>query len=458
MSRFYTELLRIVALVSVAAIAAGQPQATTICALIDSRLPGRIIYPSSSVYNSSLSSYYSGQERELKPGCIFTPIHTAEVSRFVKLINANGNNGNSTPQFAIRGGGHTLFSGAANINGGITVDMRSMNSLALNEDHKVASIGGGAVWSDIYPQIVPYNLTVMGGRISGIAIGGFSTGGKYSNADLLVVESAHSTSGGINFLSRREGWSCDNIHGYEVVIASGAIIYATASSYPDLWLALKGGSNNYGIITRFDVATFPQGPMWGGVIAFNYTRSVLDAQAKAFSNFMDPKNFDDAADMGIILGFHNGTFAVANSLFYTEPMANPPVFQPFTSIPSLVPNTLALNTVSDVVTQFGRLLPPQATRYGFLTELIFINHTNLMASQRYRICLFLQELRCISLLPTHPDMGGQHQIAIKHTRAATSISYSTATCLKRHKFTWCRARGNRRGDVSHYSCLRQRGR
>ena len=99
--------------------------------------------------------------------------------------------------------------------------------------------------------------------------------------------------------------------------------------------------------------------MWGGVIQFNYTKSVLDAQAKAFSHFMDPKNFDDAADMGIILDFQtpSGAYTVENSLFYVKPIANPPVYKPFTSLPSLVPNSLGLTSVSDLVLQFGGSLP-----------------------------------------------------------------------------------------------------
>ena len=167
--------------------------------------------------------------------------------------------------------------------------------------------------------------------------------------------------GGVHFLNQRHGWSCDNIYGYEVVLASGEIVYATANSYQDLWLSLKGGSNNFGIVTRFDVATFPQGLMWGGIILFNYTKSVLDAQARAFSNFMNPKNFDSAADMGIILGLKNNTFSVANSLFYVDPVANPKTYQSFTSIPSLG-NTLALTDASNMVVQFGKNLPPTIPR------------------------------------------------------------------------------------------------
>lgn len=55
--------------------------------------------------------------------------------------------------------------------------------------------------------------------------------------------------GGKSHLSRKYGWSCDNVFGYEIVLASGEIVYASHSQHRDLWLALKGGSNNFGIIT-----------------------------------------------------------------------------------------------------------------------------------------------------------------------------------------------------------------
>ncbi len=155
-------------------------QSTTLCETADSQIPDRISYPDSAAYDASLSSYYSGQEKDLKPGCIFTPESTSEVARFIKLAAARNDlaHGSPPPQFAIRSGGHTIWTGAANIEGGITVDLRSMNAVVLSEDRTVASLSAGGVWSDIYPQLDPYNLTVMGGRVSGIGVGGFSTGGK----------------------------------------------------------------------------------------------------------------------------------------------------------------------------------------------------------------------------------------------------------------------------------------
>lgn len=157
-----------------AAVATASTSALQTCKTLDAKIPGRVSYPDSTTYNASISSYYSGQERDLNPGCIFRPTSTSEVVRFIKLVTSSG-----STQFAVRGGGHTLWPGAANVDGGITVDMRAMNSLELSDDHKIARLGAGAVFSDIYPQLVPYNLTVMGGRVPGIGAGGFVTGGKY---------------------------------------------------------------------------------------------------------------------------------------------------------------------------------------------------------------------------------------------------------------------------------------
>ncbi|KAK8061842.1 FAD-binding oxidoreductase [Apiospora phragmitis] len=102
------------------------------------------------------------------------------------------------------GGGHTAWRGAANIDSGLAVDMRLMNQTVLSEDGKMAGLGFGGSLHDAYHQLSPHNLTVMGGRI---------------------------------------------------VLASGKVTYVTRASHPDFWLALKGGTNNFGIITRFDVPT-----------------------------------------------------------------------------------------------------------------------------------------------------------------------------------------------------------
>jgi len=169
----YWSILHLLAAVGQAAASSTRDS----CKLIESKIPGRISYPGTTTYNLSLSSYFSGQERALSPGCIFRPTNTTEVSQFVKLVTSDKYKTN----FAVRGGGHTLWTGAANIDSGITIDMRLINQVELSEDKTIARIGGGAVWDYAYTQLLPHNLTVMGGRIPGIGVGGFATGGQYSH-------------------------------------------------------------------------------------------------------------------------------------------------------------------------------------------------------------------------------------------------------------------------------------
>lgn len=77
-----------------------------------------------------------------------------------------------------------IWEGAANIQGGITVDMRAMNETVLNEGKTIVSLGPGGIWTDVYAFLDPHNLTVMGGRVNGIGVGGFSLGGTLMELEL----------------------------------------------------------------------------------------------------------------------------------------------------------------------------------------------------------------------------------------------------------------------------------
>lgn len=350
-------------LLPLAAIASGislYANQTSLCQQVDSQLPGRVSYSGSSAYISSQSNYYTGEERDLEPGCVFRPTKTSDVSHFVKLVAAS--NSTSTPQFAFRCGGHSFFAGAANIDGGVTIDLRSLDSFELSADQKTASVGGGSIWSEnVYPNLEPHNLTVAGGRITGVGVGGFVTGGKCPSAEAHMMALTQSI-GGLNYLERRNGFACDNIYGYEVVLGTGEVIYASADSNRDVWLALKGGSNNFGIVTRFDLATHSQGLMLGGYIDFNVTQTVLDDHAKAFSSWMDPQNFDPLAVMEFNLVWDAGAWSLADAIYYLAPDLTPSVYEEIFSIPDQIENNLALKNVSAIVAESAELVPSTVSR------------------------------------------------------------------------------------------------
>lgn len=141
-----------------------------------------------------------------------------------------------------------------------------------------------------------------------------------------------------------------------MVLADGRIVNATKDNEHDLWLALKGGSNNFGIVTNFVFRTFPLGDIWGGNIY--YPVSTLDQQLEAFYRFTSDPKYDVKA--GLI---HNFAFTPAtgplltNQFAYASPEENPAPFRPFTSIqPQMMASTQVM-TLEALSVNGGSLSP-----------------------------------------------------------------------------------------------------
>jgi len=150
--------------------------------------------------------------------------------------------------------------------------------------------------------------------------------------------------GGLSYFSSQMGWVCDSVVNFEVVLSSGKIVQANATSKPDLFLAIKGGSNNFGIVTRIDFPTFSQGQMWGGTTV--YDKSAYPELYKAFSDFASTTAPDDKAHIIVASVFIQGTGEVATTnLYYTKPIANPPALQPFTAIQPQYSTTLRTDSL-----------------------------------------------------------------------------------------------------------------
>ena len=132
----------------------------------------------------------------------------------------------------------------------------------------------------------------------------------------------------------------------KIILASGKLVNANATSSPDLFRALKGGWNNFGIVTRFDLKPFAQGEILAGAI----TSSISDRDAvfKAFSDIADAKEYDPYASLVTGLGYNSsvkGSWSIATTAAYTKPELHPPVFDSLLAIPG-TKNTLALTNLS----------------------------------------------------------------------------------------------------------------
>ncbi|TVY83940.1 Bifunctional solanapyrone synthase [Lachnellula suecica] len=294
------------------------------CELLSLELPSIVSYPGSTAYEAALHSYFSAQEQALLPACIVAPTTSAEVSFIVKTL------AQLRVPFAIRGGGHNLNAGAANIASGITINLRSMNQVTVNAEKTLVSIGGGARWGEVYPVLDAQKMATSCGRVSDVGVGGLSTGG------------------GISYFSGRKGLVCDNIVNYEVVIASGAVINANKLENRDLWHALKGGSSNFGVVTRLDISTFPQDKFYGGVVVADY--STLNSQLEGFSNLL--ANFDPHAALMISISWSASKgYFIFDNVEYTKDITDPPIMMPFTQASPQFMNTMRISDVSDFATE-----------------------------------------------------------------------------------------------------------
>ncbi|RFU29595.1 hypothetical protein B7463_g6732, partial [Scytalidium lignicola] len=311
----------------------GTSSCASACHALNSALPGEVAFPNSTVYDFEESRYWSVQQATTTPACRLSPTCAQDVSTGLLLLKKY------ECQFSVKSGGHAAFAGGSNINGGVTIDFVNMNEVTVNADRNVTSLGPGNRWFDVYSKLEPMGLSVVGGRVADIGVGGLTLGG------------------GISFFSGQYGWACDNVVNYEVVFADGSIHDVNQKSYPDLYFALRGGGNNFGIVTRFDLFTFPQGEMLGGSLTFlpNASAALIDA----FTDFNINAPQDTFAAVILAYAYVQSAevWIEALDLEYAKPVANPPIFQNFTSIPNPVANTLAITNLTNITLAFNASNP-----------------------------------------------------------------------------------------------------
>ncbi|SPJ80240.1 related to 6-hydroxy-d-nicotine oxidase [Fusarium torulosum] len=231
--------LSIVTLVSLGAFVQPCNTVTDKCCDLLETAGVEVFRPGTAAYEEREESYFS-VSAQLGPSCIARPASAEGVSQSVRVLRRTG------CKWAIRGGGHMTWRGASNIRKGVTIDMGKMNDITYSPKAEIVSIGAGARWSEVYSALEPYGVTAPGARTASVGVAGY----------LLA--------GGNNFFSAEVGLGCDNVANFEIVLADGRIVDANHQLHKDLFKALKGGSNNFGIVTRIDMQTVKVARLWGG--------------------------------------------------------------------------------------------------------------------------------------------------------------------------------------------------
>ncbi|GKZ78877.1 hypothetical protein AnigIFM56816_002707 [Aspergillus niger] len=268
-----------------------------------------VLYPESANYTSQATSYWDIRA-DLDPACIFLPTSAEQVADAVGLFATCGT------QFAVRGGGHMNYPGSNNINGGVLLAFDNMKQYRVNNE--TIDVTPGMTWYDVYSALDPYGRAAIGGRLKTIGVPG-----------LTLI-------GGVSYFINKYGFAMDNVVNYDIVLGNGTQVAANATSNPDLFWALKGGANNFGIVTKFTLKTYSMPHISTTIQEFNET-AVHDF-IKASCDWVVADGDSSIAAGSVLTITYNATTGSVSPLLLgvQEGISNPPSkFANFTAIPGV---------------------------------------------------------------------------------------------------------------------------
>jgi FAD/FMN-containing dehydrogenase len=206
------------------------------------RLKGSVLLPGDAGYEESRTVWNAMIDK--KPAVVVRCLGSADVIACVKFARDND------ILLCIRGGGHNI-AGLATADGALMIDMSLMRGVWVDPQKKVAHAQGGCLLGDVDRETQVHGLATVLGFVSLTGIAGLTLGG------------------GFGYLTRRWGWTSDNVVSMEVVTADAQLVRAGSDENTDLFWGLRGGGGNFGVVTSIDYALYPVGPeVVGGMVAW----------------------------------------------------------------------------------------------------------------------------------------------------------------------------------------------
>lgn len=207
-----------------------------------SRLRGPLLGPTDPGYDDHRSIWNAMIDR--RPARIARCLGVADVQAGVRFAREHH------LTLSVKAGGHNI-AGLAVCDGGLMLDLSQMRGVHVDPVARIARAQGGCLLGDVDRETQLHELAAVLGFVSPTGVAGLTLGG------------------GFGYLTRRFGWTCDNVAAFEVVTAEGRIVRASEKEHADLFWGLCGGGGNFGVATHIDYKLHAVGPeIMAGAIAW----------------------------------------------------------------------------------------------------------------------------------------------------------------------------------------------
>lgn len=280
-----------------------------------------------------------------RPEVIVRPVNAGDVITAVNFAREGHFD------LAVRGGGHSV-PGFGTVDKGVVIDLSRMRGVRVDPEKRTARAEGGATWGDLNAAAHAFGLATTGGIISTTGIGGLTLGG------------------GIGYLARGFGLSCDNLISADVVTADGKLRIASAKENEDLYWAIRGGSGNFGVVTSFEFKLHPVKDIYGGPMFFElkYADDILRFYREYIADAPEQMGGFPAFQIAPPLPFipekrHGDTFALLVACWAGPVSEGERALKPFHDVAPVVAEMVGPMPYPALNSAFDALYPPGLQHY-----------------------------------------------------------------------------------------------
>jgi hypothetical protein len=207
---------------------------------LSKRVMGLVLVPGDEQYDAERAGHQT--TRSHRPDVVVSAVGPADVRAAVAFASSHG------LPVAVQGTGHALSAVAGE--GGVLINTSRMQGVRVNAEAGTAWIAAGMRWDQVIHEAAPAGLAPLSGSAPNVGVVSYTLGG------------------GLGLLSRRYGYAADHVLGLDVVTADGRLRQVNEKSDPDLFWALRGGRDNFGVVTGIEIALMPVTTLYGGGLFF----------------------------------------------------------------------------------------------------------------------------------------------------------------------------------------------